>query len=439
MAHHSKLGASGAHRWLNCPGSVKLCEDAPPSPSSKYAAEGTVAHAVGEWCLERADRIPSDLLGYWGDDKGRLFETYEKAKDANPNSDLIFEVTDEMCEAVEIYREYVRSRVEEHDMLGEDPALAIELGFDLSFVRPGMFGTNDACIFIPGERLYVVDYKHGRGKVVEVEDNPQLMYYALGALREFCWDKEAGDWNPDLMPRDIILTVVQPRAKHTLGPVREWPVDPTYITEDFFAELKDGADRTQAPNAELRPGDWCTFCDAKAICPALQAKVQEDMEGIFDDMEFEDDEFLSAEDAKKAAKRKVMDFSEEPNERLSQILQAAPLVEEFFAAVASLAQSRLEAGEQIEGYKLVRRKSQRRYKDAKKAEKELLVGFDEEDIFAPRKLKSPAQLEKILGEDVVSQYVEKPDGKLTVAEETDTRPGIIFDPFEGVVPDESES
>jgi len=43
MAAHAKLAPSAAHRWLNCPGSIRLTADIPET-TSKYAEEGIAAH-----------------------------------------------------------------------------------------------------------------------------------------------------------------------------------------------------------------------------------------------------------------------------------------------------------------------------------------------------------------------------------------------------------
>ena len=47
---HSRLSASKSHRWLKCPGSVKMSEGIEDKPS-KYAEEGTQAHELAERCL----------------------------------------------------------------------------------------------------------------------------------------------------------------------------------------------------------------------------------------------------------------------------------------------------------------------------------------------------------------------------------------------------
>ena len=44
---HHNLGASSAKRWMSCPGSVKLAAQFPQG-SSKFADEGSLAHALAE-------------------------------------------------------------------------------------------------------------------------------------------------------------------------------------------------------------------------------------------------------------------------------------------------------------------------------------------------------------------------------------------------------
>ena len=53
MAKHAYLSASASHRWLACPPSAKLCaleED----KSSEFAMQGTSAHELGQYLLEKA-------------------------------------------------------------------------------------------------------------------------------------------------------------------------------------------------------------------------------------------------------------------------------------------------------------------------------------------------------------------------------------------------
>jgi hypothetical protein len=48
---HSRFGASGAHRWTECPGSVEA-QAGLPDNSGPEAQEGTALHAVAAHCLE---------------------------------------------------------------------------------------------------------------------------------------------------------------------------------------------------------------------------------------------------------------------------------------------------------------------------------------------------------------------------------------------------
>ena len=50
---HSIYGPSGAHRWLECPGSIAAEAAMPEPPESPYAHEGTCAHELAEICLTR--------------------------------------------------------------------------------------------------------------------------------------------------------------------------------------------------------------------------------------------------------------------------------------------------------------------------------------------------------------------------------------------------
>lgn len=51
---HAYKSASGSPRWLACPGSVAL-EKFFHEESSEYADEGTLAHALGERCLNTGE------------------------------------------------------------------------------------------------------------------------------------------------------------------------------------------------------------------------------------------------------------------------------------------------------------------------------------------------------------------------------------------------
>ena len=110
-----------------------------------------------------------------------------------------------------------------------DPVVLIEQHLDYSkFVREG-FGTGD-CIIIADGELHIIDYKHGRGVLVEAENNPQMQLYALGAMEIF-----DGIYDIDT----VVMTIFQPRREN---------VSSFSLSKD---ELYAWAENTLKPIAEL--------------------------------------------------------------------------------------------------------------------------------------------------------------------------------------------
>jgi len=218
MTAHASLGASNAHRWLACAGSVKA-ESGLPNTSSVFALEGTTAHDLAELTLTTSDTALD------------LFEDQE------------------MAEFVRIYTDYVRSLSDISDLV------LIEQRVDYSDWVPKGFGTADA-IVLNGETLNVVDLKYGMGVQVYAEDNPQGMLYALGAYAEVNHITEI---------KNVVITIVQPRLDH----ISEWSIS----VEDLlrWAEwVTQRAEATQAEDAPREAGEkQCRFCKAKHNCAAL--------------------------------------------------------------------------------------------------------------------------------------------------------------------------
>ena len=107
MTKHARLGASGAHRWMKCPGSIRMAEGLAERTSS-YAQEGSAAHAVAEECLQK-DKDADELIG-------------KKVEGVL--------VTEEMANAVQRYLDYVRERSGGCELLVEQTFLGKEfMGF----------------------------------------------------------------------------------------------------------------------------------------------------------------------------------------------------------------------------------------------------------------------------------------------------------------------
>jgi hypothetical protein len=373
---HSRLSASAAHRWIPCPGSVYLSEQCPKAERSTYAAEGTAAHTLGEQALAM-DMNAGDFIGHEIDG---------------------FEVDTDMAEAVQVYLDFVRAVIAQSDTSD----WAVEHRFELLSIHPQLGGTTDfLCYFPDSQTLVIADYKHGKGVVVEPEANPQLMIYALGALNKL---QEQGK-----AVKQVRIVVVQPRARHDSGPVREWWISGAKLVEWGQTTLKRAADKAAGHCCERTCGEWCRFCPAMAMCPEHRQRAIEVARADFATMQFPDPETMTPDHI-----AKVIKFSE--------------MMSEWIQGLKAFAQSRMEAGQPIPGYKLVRKRSVREWENKELTELSLRAMLGEGAY--KRKLLSPAQAEKELKalgipkENLENLWV-KPDKGLVMAEESDKREAVV--------------
>lgn len=369
---HSKIGASSCYRWWECPGSVGLSADL-IKVSSPYADEGTAAHEAVEVSLKNWEH-PGMLLG--------------------KNTRNGIEVDEDMVNCAEHMMEVIAEDFFKH--FGFNPKadklkdyLMVEKKFDLSHIHEGLFGTNDACLLIPFTKLYVYDFKYGQGVAVDVENNKQLMYYALGAL----------EGNDDI--NEIELVIVQPRAFHVKGPVRRWCITREEIMQ-FKAELIEHADDALSLDAPLNEGYWCKFCPALGVCPQVAGVASQ----------------LAKADFTKPTTPALPTPESLTVEQLASVLAKTDLLGDWIKGVEAYAQGLLEAGRAVPGFKLVRKRAIRKWADEGKVES--VFKHLGKELYET-KLKSPAQLEKLVGKGSVDGLTFMPDTGLTIASISDKR------------------
>lgn len=374
---HAKLGASGAHRWLECAGSISLEEHFPEERTSPHAAHGTAAHELGEKCL----REDTDTAHYKGD---------EIEADGQ-----VFPVNDEMVDAVQQYVDYVR------DQKGE---LLIEKRVDFSPWVPEGFGTADAVILNDGTAT-IVDLKYGKGVRVDAEQNPQAMCYALGALHEYSFLYEI---------RTFRLVIVQPRLDH----ISEWDISRDDLMAWATETLQPAAALALSPNPTFSPGDGqCRFCRAKGACRAYAdyaiSIASEGFSGVGDAIAPSNPDLLE-------------------NAEIGTLLPQLDMLSKWVEAVKERALSELLSGGDIPDHKLVAGRSLRKWRDEGAAEEALRKKLKVADAFV-KKLISPAQAEKKLGKSskILSDHCIKPEGKPTIAPMSDTRPALEINSAEG--------
>jgi hypothetical protein len=367
---HSEVGASGAHRWMKCPGSVALSRGM-PNPSSPFAEEGTRAHELGEKILLGASILPP---------------TSEDAK--------------EMLAYTHVYTNFVLGELNRcQAKQASTIPLQVEEEISLTSIDERMFGTVDAMFYCASEgTLYVFDLKYGKGIEVDVEDNPQLMYYALAG------------WTTCFASK-VILTIVQPRTDgQAIKRV-------TYMYNDMMAFAKKLENAIEAinetPDSYIPGISQCRWCIASAVCPALSTKFTA-VTTI--------DPKVPAEEANFPVVGKLTP------EELSVVYANTSLFKKWLDDVNKTCVELTKAGVHIPNTKLVEQRKHRVFKNPKTAIKTLVKkGFSIESI-TTSKLITPAQLEKLgVEKGVINTLTITPKGVPVLAHESDKRPAMEID------------
>lgn len=362
MQHSSVVGGSTAKRVINCPGSVKLVAQMPPQPSSKYADEGTLLHNAIATVLE-TDCDPMSLVG-------------TKYNDITLTAELVEE---KMLPALAALDEIDPAKTAE---------LMIESHVDFGDYLPGAFGSTDVLMRV-GDKAVVLDWKFGSGIPVSAEENPQLMFYAAAAMRsaKTQWVFHGAE--------TIELVIVQPPH------IRRWEVSRRRL-EVFEIELRNAVLRSQAPEPAIKHGDWCKFCPAKPICPAMNGAVE------------------------RALKTQLDTVSPE---LVGAMLKNADLLEDWIKQLRQFALQRLENGANVPGYKLVAKRATRQWADEATAVAALTaLGVDESELMVTE-LKSPAQVEKVLKKSKLAlpdDLIVSISSGHTLADEADARPPVVL-------------
>lgn len=364
MSAHAKLGASNAHRWLACPGSVSA-EAGLTDRISPYADEGLAAHELAEICLSRG----CDPFEW----EGKRLVEYNAVT-----------VTHEMCSAVQEYVDYVIA-------LGGVQGYEWRVHYD-NWV-PGGFGTADAIAFDANTKtLHVVDFKYGQGVEVYAERNPQGMLYGLGAYEEYHAFADI---------EQVHIHIVQPRRDH----ISDWRISVPALCE-WAQWVSERAQLALSHGAKRVPGEsQCRFCKAAAMCPALRDYTHAVIGQDFDNL----------------------DADNLGPDQMREVLDAKPLIEKFLSAVEDHVKSELEQGREFPGYKLVAGRSMRAWSDEDKA-KDLLVDHlgdkaYERNLLSPAKAEKALGKK---GRTIISDLVIKPAGKPVLVPASDKRRPITI-------------
>ena len=377
LPEHSVLGASGASRWMVCPGSVGLAKGH-TDEESFFAREGPAAHHFAADCLDN-DR---DAWEYISDEPGKGYSF--------PDGDELF-MSKDMADAVQVYLNFVRAFPGRNQHNHH-----VEVKFHCPDIHPSMFGTADDVYYDERERtLHVTDYKHGAGIVVDVKDNVQLMYYGAGMLQHL------GLWGA---VDTVNLTIVQPRGFHFDGPIRSWAIGVNDLDWWLYDQLVPAMYDAEESNA-TESGEHCRFCPVRYhACPQLLADMDELEELI-----------TMVNTAKGGAKALT-------NKQLGRFIQLFDLAKIVAKAANATAFIRLQDGKKIAGVKLANGRTNRTWKDD--AEKAIKAELGTKAYSQPE-LLTPAKIDALPGGvALTARYAYKPEGKLTVVSASDARVAI---------------
>lgn len=398
MSNHALLSPSSANMWFQCPASIYMNKDE-PDETSEYAAEGTTAHALAEYCF-KFNKPAKNLLG--GKTVVNAINVDEEMVEAIQN--YVDTVNGIKASMSDIYVFDIEQKLDFSDLL--DLSSNINT-MNTSYKPEKSFGTADV-VLLGDEELQIHDLKYGKGVRVSAENNKQLLIYALAAYYYYSLGCDI---------KKISVHIHQPRLNH----YSEFSITPEELIA-FGKQLKEkaGIAYSMYLNGPQSKDDFCAgelqcrFCKAAGKCEALADRVAEEIGADFSNL---DDSRIDA-------------ARNEEGEVLSKKFKAIDMIKSWIKAVETQVQAQLQQGKAVPGFKLViGRQGNRAWVDEGDAENALKTFRLKQDEMYSRKLISPTQALKILkGSEIrikkLESLITRPEGKPTVVPESDKHPAI---------------
>jgi len=364
---------------MACPASVKFSASYPDF-KSKSADLGICAHFLLEYCLKNA-------LKPW---------EFVSQVITTPTG-IEFEVDMDMADAVTVALEYVYSRVAQANEQGLNPVMYSEMKVEpTSINRDDIKGPADIIIDTTAW-IEAIDYKHGEGILVEIDDNPQLQLYGIGAIDTL--GKPLGD-------RELVTTIIQPRIPSDKGVVRSARYserDVSSLALDFMhaGQLVDAGDRFCAGAVQ------CRRCPAKGDCSVLADYTMGNAAATGGTS-------LAQTPSITIESNMIADPNSLPMDQVIKILENETLIRGFLEAVHTRALDLMNAGTKVPGFKLVNGKKSKTWNMPEEDLSKMLrsikrVGGGKvtlEDIHVT-KIKSPSAIVKMLGSSVTKAAKKK--------------------------------
>jgi len=380
-SEHSVYGGSSIERIVKCPRSVKMCEGE-TSAESDAAIEGTKAHA----CLEYMAK--------------KLFIEKLEAGIALRKTKHAATINDWCADMVAYARQACSTISKKIKILGPDAVVTFEKRLDSSaFTENGQFSTADIVVYSRKKRhIWLADYKYGY-RVVNERKNFQLRYYGLAAILNIGWN----------LFDTYEFSIIQPRAWHIDGTVRSIEGHKDDLVS-YGKKVKTAVKISKSKDAPLVYGKkQCSFCAGKYKCPEFKKRT-----------------FTMAKKSGLPINAKNIGV-EITEKNAGKLLKAIDRAQDLMKAIRYKIFVMALNGAEIEGYKLVNNRAVRKWQLDAKAIKKLEKEFGP-DAFAPKKILSPAQFEKIFKSKKAKKFLKENTSKisngLTLVEEKDNRKAL---------------
>src|ERR1700676_2426828 len=394
--YHALASPSSAHRVLNCANALAM-EKGQADTAGKAADLGTDKHELLSMCLE-FNKWPDDYTGH------------VLGKGHTVNRDLASDVHNVV--------QNVRDRIANYEAQGCIVAIQIEQDVPVSQITGEQDATGRADIVLiiswpdGHATMDVIDAKFGYQEV-DAENNPQLMMYGHGSLQKFGLVEDF---------TEVTLVIEQP-----LRTGNEWSLWPN-VLDNWVAEARPKFEKAilihkMVGERALKEEDFapaektCMWCKAKAVCPALLAKVEETIGVDFETIDDYQSQSLSIE-------------------RLGEIFPSLELVEDWIKAVRARIELEMFAGRKVPGVKVVAgKRGNRAWSNDQEAET-MMKGFrlKLEQMYSFKLLGPKPILEALKDQPrrlkKIEALIVQPEGKPHVVLDSDKRPAIEIKPVE---------
>ena len=423
---------SAAARWGpdGCPASVQAIAGIPKelrNSSGPAARGGSGAHALAEIILKSrwsttGRQDPEEYIGR------KLAINGVRADDPAANPDDFVLVDAEMAEKIKEYEIIVDA-----DLGTPHTELYVERKLSMAHLDPSdpllaqCTGTADAALVNRASRwAKVKDLKYGMDPVEAKA--PQLKIYALMLMLEFYQKGVAWDW--------IGTEIYQPRLPYPKYTEDDWHkahyFKPAELMQDFLPATLQAMEAALEPNPPFRPSKhackWCPL-QRNALCAAYQNRVHEIG---YDPLDRRAGQaralgdvpvFILPDPGKPVPYQEdvvvLPDIKGMSAEQVGRIRKGKPALLAWLASVDHYAVQLIRSGVKVPGCGV---KRQSKHRIFVKPVEEVVAAFTaeglrREDLFAPSKLLTPAQIEKKLPGTKRGMLqpgfglVEKPEGE----------------------------